>query len=49
MNAEIWALAEQLYETAPNRCAHPAWHQLGDITKGVWLRRAEAQLLSEFA
>lgn len=49
MNAEIEALAEHLYETAPNRCSHPAWHQLGEVTKGVWRERARAQLLSEFA
>ena len=49
MNAEIEALAEQMYDASPSRSYHPAWHQLGDATKGVWRARAQAQLLSDFA
>jgi hypothetical protein len=49
MNAEIEVLAEQLYDANPARSYHPAWHQLGDVTKSVWRERAQAQLLSDFA
>jgi hypothetical protein len=49
VNAEIEKLAEQLWDTAPNRAACPAWSQLGDVTKSVWRERAEAQLFGDFA
>lgn len=49
MSAEIMALAEHLYETAPARSYHPQWELLGEVTRSVWYERAQAQLLSEFA
>lgn len=49
MSAEIEALAEKLYDASPSRSYHPQWELLGEVTKGVWRERAQAQLMSEFA
>jgi hypothetical protein len=36
-------LAREMYEAMPSRASHPAWEQLGDVTKSVWRERAAAQ------
>lgn len=45
---EIEALAAKLYT---QRCTPqgPPWEQLGDVTRGVWLEKAQAELYGDFA
>jgi hypothetical protein len=33
---ELDAAAKKLYDAGGSRASHPAWEQLGDVTKGVW-------------
>lgn len=32
--------AKRLYDASPSRSYHPAWEQLGEVTKDVWRERA---------
>jgi hypothetical protein len=41
---QILAYAKRIYETGQHRPHSPAWDQLGDVTRGVWLERAEREL-----
>ncbi len=47
--SEIEALAKHLWDTGQHRPHAPAWEQLGDVTKSVWLERAAAQLYGDIA
>lgn len=38
------SLAKHLYDTSDNRAMVPAWENLGEVTKGVWLGYALAEL-----
>lgn len=46
---QLEAYARMLWETGQHRPHSPAWEQLGDVTRSVWLERAEREMLSEFA
>ena len=42
-------LARHLYETGQHRPHSPAWDLLGDVTKSVWIERAQAQMYGDLA
>lgn len=46
---EVVALAQRLYESMDSIASCPPWSQLGDVTRSVWIERAEAQLFGELA
>lgn len=45
---DLERLARDLYT---KRCVPqgPPWEQLGDVTRGVWIEIAQAELFKEFA
>ena len=45
--SEVEALAAQMYTAAAS--VAPTWEQLGDVTRGVWLERAQAVLFGDTA
>lgn len=45
---DLEAYAKRMYDTRQSRAHCPAWEQLGDVTKSVWLEMAAAEL-GEFA
>jgi hypothetical protein len=44
---DVETLARQMYDDCPT--PKPRWDQLGDVTKSVWLERAEATLFGDLA
>jgi hypothetical protein len=39
--------AKALYDAMGSRASHPDWEQLGEVTKSVWLERAQAEAEQE--
>lgn len=46
--SELEALAKQLYDVGSAGCSL-SWEQLGDVTRSVWLERAQAELYGDLA
>lgn len=40
--SEIVELARKMYDDCPT--PKPSWEQLGDVTKGVWIEKAQERL-----
>ncbi len=44
-SGDVAVLARELYDACPT--CKPAWDSLGDITRGVWIERAERALAGD--
>lgn len=48
-DAELEAAAKALYDAGGGRPSAPAWEQLGDVTRSVWLERVLEQEFGDLA
>jgi hypothetical protein len=41
---EATLLAKRMWDASPSRASHPQWEVLGEVTKGVWIGYALAEM-----
>lgn len=47
--SDLEAYAKRMYDARQSRAHCPAWEQLGDVTRGLWLEMAQAEMFGDLA